>query len=66
MLVLFQLLSSFPFCLRDIFYAPKEKNATYFNSSMDPVVQRSLFAVGMICCEEEGRLKEKPILLQSR
>lgn len=33
----------------------------------DPTVasQRSVFAVGMICCEEEGRLKEKPILLQS-
>ncbi|CAL5433557.1 unnamed protein product [Camellia sinensis] len=23
------------------------------------------YAVGMICCEEEGRLKEKPVLLQS-
>ncbi|XAR64436.1 DNA-directed DNA polymerase [Bertholletia excelsa] len=34
---------------------------------VDPTVasQKSLFAVGMICCEEEGRLKEKPILLQS-
>ncbi|XP_047325252.1 DNA polymerase alpha subunit B [Impatiens glandulifera] len=33
----------------------------------DPTVasQRSIFAVGMICCDEEGRLKEKPILLQS-
>ncbi|CAI9293044.1 unnamed protein product [Lactuca saligna] len=28
--------------------------------------QKSIFAVGMICCEEEGRLKEKPIILQSR
>ncbi|XP_052184323.1 uncharacterized protein LOC127796292 isoform X2 [Diospyros lotus] len=34
---------------------------------MDPTIasQKSVFAVGMICCEEEGRLKEKPIMLQS-
>ncbi|GAA0154934.1 DNA-directed DNA polymerase [Lithospermum erythrorhizon] len=34
---------------------------------MDPTVasQKTVFAVGMICCEEEGRLKEKPIMLQS-
>ncbi|KAH7857898.1 hypothetical protein Vadar_017717 [Vaccinium darrowii] len=33
----------------------------------DPTVasQESIFAVGMICCDEEGRLKEKPVLLQS-
>ncbi|KAL6983838.1 hypothetical protein U1Q18_017212 [Sarracenia purpurea var. burkii] len=33
---------------------------------MDPTVasQKSVFAVGMICCDE-GRLKEKPVLLQS-
>ncbi|KZV39969.1 DNA polymerase alpha subunit B-like [Dorcoceras hygrometricum] len=33
----------------------------------DPSIasQKSIFAVGMICCEEEGRLKEKPVLLQS-
>ncbi|KAG5521921.1 hypothetical protein RHGRI_034217 [Rhododendron griersonianum] len=33
----------------------------------DPTVasQESVFAVGMICCDEEGRLKEKPVLLQS-
>ncbi|KAG5557026.1 hypothetical protein RHGRI_007318 [Rhododendron griersonianum] len=29
------------------------------------VSQESVFAVGMICCDEEGRLKEKPVLLQS-
>ncbi|XP_073316114.1 uncharacterized protein [Primulina huaijiensis] len=34
---------------------------------VDPSIasQKSIFAVGMICCEEEGRLKEKPVLLQS-
>ncbi|KAL0421519.1 UNVERIFIED_CONTAM: DNA polymerase alpha subunit B [Sesamum latifolium] len=50
-----------------------KKRATAFVSSrcyeepVDPSVasQKSIFAVGMICCEEEGRLKEKPILLQS-
>ncbi|KAL3501055.1 hypothetical protein ACH5RR_035504 [Cinchona calisaya] len=38
-----------------------------YEEPTDPTVasQKSLFAVGMICCEEEGRLKEKPILLQS-
>ncbi|RAL53350.1 unnamed protein product [Cuscuta campestris] len=37
-----------------------------FEEPRDPTVasQRSLLAVGMICCEE-GRLKEMPILLQS-
>ncbi|KAL7093886.1 hypothetical protein ACP275_11G067200 [Erythranthe tilingii] len=50
-----------------------KKRATAYVSSgqyeepVDPSVasQKSIFAVGMICCEEEGRLKEKPILLQS-
>ncbi|CAL5354132.1 unnamed protein product [Camellia sinensis] len=39
-----------------------------FEEAIDPTVasQKSVFAVGMICCEEEGRLKEKPVLLQSR
>lgn len=34
---------------------------------VDPTVasQKTVSAVGMICCDEEGRLKEKPILLQS-
>ncbi|CAH9077656.1 unnamed protein product [Cuscuta epithymum] len=38
-----------------------------FEEPRDPTIasQRSLLAVGMICCEEEGRLKEMPILLQS-
>ncbi|KAL6583125.1 hypothetical protein OROMI_005203 [Orobanche minor] len=38
-----------------------------YEEPVDPSVasQKSIFAVGMICCEEEGRLKEKPILLQS-
>ncbi|XP_028061926.1 DNA polymerase alpha subunit B isoform X2 [Camellia sinensis] len=38
-----------------------------FEEPIDPTVasQKSVFAVGMICCEEEGRLKEKPVLLQS-
>ncbi|CAL5357784.1 unnamed protein product [Camellia sinensis] len=38
-----------------------------FEEAIDPTVasQKSVFAVGMICCEEEGRLKEKPVLLQS-
>lgn len=39
----------------------------YDEEPVDPTVasQKSLFAVGMVCCEEEGRLKEKPVLLQS-
>ncbi|CAL5338657.1 unnamed protein product [Camellia sinensis] len=39
-----------------------------FEEPIDPTVasQKSVFAVGMICCEEEGHLKEKPVLLQSR
>uniref|UniRef100_A0A5B7C235 DNA polymerase alpha subunit B n=1 Tax=Davidia involucrata TaxID=16924 RepID=A0A5B7C235_DAVIN len=39
----------------------------HFEEPIDPTVasQKSLFAVGMICCDEEGRLKEKPIMLQS-
>ncbi|KAL3835659.1 hypothetical protein ACJIZ3_010395 [Penstemon smallii] len=38
-----------------------------YEEPVDPSVacQTSIFAVGMICCEEEGRLKEKPVLLQS-
>ncbi|XP_059657746.1 uncharacterized protein LOC132304194 [Cornus florida] len=38
-----------------------------YEEPIDPTVasQKSVFAVGMICCDEEGRLKEKPILLQS-
>ncbi|KAK1365684.1 DNA polymerase alpha subunit B [Heracleum sosnowskyi] len=38
-----------------------------YEEPVDPTVasQKSLFAVGMVCCEEEGRLKEKPVLLQS-
>ncbi|CAL5433537.1 unnamed protein product [Camellia sinensis] len=28
-------------------------------------IQKNVFAVGMICCEEEGHLKEKHVLLQS-
>lgn len=38
-----------------------------YEEPMDPTVasQKSIFAVGMVCCDEEGRLKEKPILLQS-
>ncbi|KAJ9549338.1 hypothetical protein OSB04_021881 [Centaurea solstitialis] len=38
-----------------------------YEEPVDPSVasQKSIFAVGMICCEEEGRLKEKPIMLQS-
>ncbi|KAL1538983.1 hypothetical protein AAHA92_27662 [Salvia divinorum] len=50
-----------------------KKRATSYVSSgrydepVDPSVasQESIFAVGMICCEEEGRLKEKATLLQS-
>ncbi|KAK3040809.1 hypothetical protein RJ639_029153 [Escallonia herrerae] len=38
-----------------------------YEERMDPTVasQECVFAVGMICCEEEGHLKEKPILLPS-
>ncbi|PIN00093.1 DNA polymerase alpha-primase complex, polymerase-associated subunit B [Handroanthus impetiginosus] len=38
-----------------------------YDKPVDPSIasQKSIFAVGMICCEEEGRLKEKPVLLQS-
>ncbi|GAV90433.1 DNA_pol_E_B domain-containing protein/Pol_alpha_B_N domain-containing protein [Cephalotus follicularis] len=38
-----------------------------FEEPMDPTVasQRSIFAVGMICCDGEGHLNEKSILLQS-
>ncbi|KAH6818853.1 DNA polymerase alpha 2 [Perilla frutescens var. frutescens] len=50
----------------------KKQTIAYISSGLydepvDPSVasQKSIFAVGMICCEEEGRLKEKPILLQS-
>ncbi|CAL5399705.1 unnamed protein product [Camellia sinensis] len=34
-----------------------------FEEPIDPTVASQ---VGMICCEEEGHLKEKPVLLQSR
>ncbi|CAL5418736.1 unnamed protein product [Camellia sinensis] len=39
-----------------------------FEEAIDPTVasQKSVVAVGMIYCEEEGHLKEKPVLLQSR
>ncbi|KAL3649861.1 hypothetical protein CASFOL_006264 [Castilleja foliolosa] len=50
----------------------KKRTTAYVSSGryeepVDPSVasQKSIFAVGMICCEEEGRLKEKPVLLQS-
>ncbi|OMO81428.1 DNA polymerase alpha/epsilon, subunit B [Corchorus olitorius] len=38
-----------------------------FEEPMDPSVasQRSIFAVGMICCDGEGHLNDKSILLQS-
>ncbi|MFS7943928.1 putative DNA polymerase alpha/delta/epsilon, subunit B, DNA polymerase alpha, subunit B [Helianthus anomalus] len=38
-----------------------------YDELVDPSVasQKTIFSVGMICCEEEGRLKEKPIMLQS-
>ncbi|KAL7615238.1 hypothetical protein Lser_V15G06472 [Lactuca serriola] len=38
-----------------------------YEEPVDPsVASQSIFAVGMICCEEEGRLKEKPTIPQSR
>ncbi|KAL7587908.1 hypothetical protein Lser_V15G40073 [Lactuca serriola] len=39
-----------------------------YEEPVDPSVasQKSIFVVGMIWCEEEGCLKEKPIILQSR
>ncbi|KAG8365945.1 hypothetical protein BUALT_Bualt17G0024700 [Buddleja alternifolia] len=50
----------------------KRRATAYISSGLyeepvDPSVasQKSIFAVGMICCEEEGRLKENPVLLQS-
>ncbi|GFQ07420.1 DNA polymerase alpha subunit b [Phtheirospermum japonicum] len=50
----------------------KKRTTAYVSSGqyeepVDPSVasQKSIFTVGMICCEEEGRLKEKPVLLQS-
>ncbi|KFK41171.1 hypothetical protein AALP_AA2G094900 [Arabis alpina] len=38
-----------------------------YEELMDPAVasQRSIFAVGMICCDGEGHLNDKSILLQS-
>ncbi|KAK9276974.1 hypothetical protein L1049_006513 [Liquidambar formosana] len=38
-----------------------------YDEPMDPTVasQKSVFAVGMICCDGEGRLNEKSTLLQS-
>ncbi|KAH0897243.1 hypothetical protein HID58_046811 [Brassica napus] len=39
-----------------------------YEEQVDPAVasQRSIFAVGMICCDGEGHLNDKSILLQSR
>ncbi|XP_062110595.1 uncharacterized protein LOC133822327 [Humulus lupulus] len=50
-----------------------KKHVTAFSSSklyqepVDPTVssQKSIFSVGMICCDGEGRLNEKSALLQS-
>ncbi|CDY32550.1 BnaC02g17430D [Brassica napus] len=38
-----------------------------YEEQVDPAVasQRSIFAVGMICCDGEGHLNDKSILLQS-
>ncbi|KAK1408708.1 hypothetical protein QVD17_40708 [Tagetes erecta] len=38
-----------------------------YDELVDPSVasQKTIFTVGIICCEEEGRVKEKPIMLQS-
>ncbi|XP_074295902.1 uncharacterized protein LOC141623669 [Silene latifolia] len=38
-----------------------------YEGPVDPTVasQKSIFAVGMICCDGEGRLNEKSVLLQS-
>lgn len=38
-----------------------------YEEPTDPTIasQRSIFAVGMICCDGEGRLNEKSIMLQS-
>ncbi|CAI0426108.1 unnamed protein product [Linum tenue] len=50
----------------------RRRAASLFSSGIyeepsDPSVAsgRSIFAVGMICCEEEGRLNDKSIMLQS-
>ncbi|EPS73745.1 hypothetical protein M569_01012 [Genlisea aurea] len=42
-------------------------NSGHFEEATDPSVasQKGIFSVGMIRCQEEGNLKEKPILLQS-
>ncbi|GLU06162.1 hypothetical protein SLE2022_232160 [Rubroshorea leprosula] len=39
----------------------------FYEEPMDPSVasQRSIFAVGMICCDGEGHLNDKSVLLQS-
>ncbi|KAG8493090.1 hypothetical protein CXB51_010645 [Gossypium anomalum] len=41
--------------------------SSLYEEPMDPSVasQRSMFAVGMICCDGEGHLNDKSILLQS-
>ncbi|KVH95673.1 hypothetical protein Ccrd_002246 [Cynara cardunculus var. scolymus] len=46
---------------------PSVASQSFYNlvTYVDAFFQKSIFAVGMICCEEEGRLKEKPIMLQS-
>ncbi|KAI9125572.1 hypothetical protein K1719_002990 [Acacia pycnantha] len=38
-----------------------------YEEPMDPTIasQRSIFTVGMICCDVEGRLNEKSVMLQS-
>ncbi|KAF7839819.1 DNA polymerase alpha subunit B [Senna tora] len=38
-----------------------------YEEPMDPIFasQRSIFTVGMICCDGEGRLNEKSVMLQS-
>ncbi|PWA36219.1 DNA polymerase alpha 2 [Artemisia annua] len=56
-------------CLEDriMKYSKALVASQLYEEVVDPSVasQKSIFAVGMICCEEEGRLKEKPIMLQS-
>ncbi|KAI3728383.1 hypothetical protein L6452_17017 [Arctium lappa] len=56
-------------CLEDriMKYSKALVASQLYEEPVDPSVasQKSIFAVGMICCEEEGRLKEKPIMLQS-
>nr|XP_043607408.1 DNA polymerase alpha subunit B [Erigeron canadensis] len=56
-------------CLEDriVKYSKALAASQLFEELVDPSVasQKSITAVGMICCDEEGRLKEKPIVLQS-